>query len=362
MGMAGKQLSFDRRVMAPGSRGGKFFLTDTGRVRYGVPTFASGSSSPAEFGGFADAGAPIGTVANRLSRRMQAEVATYANRGGHVFVDSGAFGAFRKQETLDFERVFAVYDDLVRMTKKRSGLHLVMPDVIGSQSETFALQERYGDKIRDYIRAGVDVMLPIQLGELSPAECMAHLRNRFGDNFTVAVPSNEAAFSGEQLSNLAGAKPARIHLLGIGASAKLKGLVKLIRAKSPDTLVTSDANRLRAWIGEGRDVTRLVKPRLDEGLHAGLGGSGEFAEYDETEAMGYARDWLSHADYQHIAETFQMDGGWREAKRSVEDGSVHRFGDWYDHLLMRLWEQRAKRSIQPALRRQAIAEVAREKL
>ena len=354
-----EQLRFD--VQRPGSKGGKFYITSGGRVRYGVRAYASGSSSPAEFGGFADAGAPIGTVAGLLSRPMQAEVAKYVNAGGHVFVDSGAFGAFRQGGTVDFDKVFAVYDRLVLATRERQGLHLVMPDVIEDQGATQTLQQRYAGKIRRYMRAGVDVLIPIQLGRLRPADSYRRLRSMFGDDFTVAVPSNEAAFSGRDLDSLAGARPRRIHLLGIGASRKLKGLLNLINSRSPETVVTTDANRLRAWIGEGRPVTKRVKPILDEQMSAAARGVGEFGRYDETEFAGYIGSILTRADYDIIAEWLRL-ADWKEARARVADGSINDFGEYWSQIMAKLWERHTTPKVQPTLRRRVITEVAREKL
>lgn len=94
-----------------------------------VERFGSGASAFWDFLGYALVGMPVGVTATELTAKVRAKIVSYVDRGGRVFVDSGAFGAFRAGKEMDFEGlVFPVYDDLCRRTQRRQGLLLVMPD------------------------------------------------------------------------------------------------------------------------------------------------------------------------------------------------------------------------------------------
>ena len=370
------QLAFGftkQTIFAPGSRGGKFYRNDAGDVRYGARSFASGSSSPAEFEGFRRAGVPIGVVAGLLSRPMQAEVVKHVSSGGHVFVDSGAFGvakAAAKQGgggKVDFSKVFGIYDTLVAgLTANHENLLLVMPDVIGKQAETHDLQRAYAKKIRGYIDAGVRVLVPVQLGELSPAEALEVSRRIIGrSDFATAIPANLSAFTAADLSNLAGAHPGRLHLLGIGGREKaLNKLVGAIHAIAPETEITTDSNRLKGWVGytdaaktRPRLVTGHVKARLDEAMPEAARGIGRFGHLDETEFIADIAEHLTQKDYGEISAALALDG-WKDAKQRVADGSIDDYGDWWYQLQREIWARHSTTAIQPRLRSDVIAEVA----
>ncbi len=107
--------------------------------------FASGASCYWDARGTIEAGKSVGVVAGDMPPSTIQLVRTYASSGGKVFVDSGAFSAFKKGETVDFEAVFSVYDQLLNglPLSALQSMHLVMPDVVGDQAATTALLGRY---------------------------------------------------------------------------------------------------------------------------------------------------------------------------------------------------------------------------
>lgn len=74
--------------------------------------YASGMSSVADFEGFAQAGHPVGVMAQDVSARVSNKIWGYAAQGGRVFVDSGAFPAFIRGTAVDFDAVFDFYREL----------------------------------------------------------------------------------------------------------------------------------------------------------------------------------------------------------------------------------------------------------
>jgi hypothetical protein len=213
--------------------------------------FASGLNRPSNARPWILAGAPIGTVAGELSARMRREVATYASRGGKVFVDSGAFPAFRKGLELDFDQVFETYFDLAWATERPANLFLVAPDVVGDQAATFELLARYRGALGQLSDLGVTLLVPIQKGELEIAAAYertlellpaAVLRREW----IVALPFNAHAWDSADAVELAiSTHHGRIHLLG-GGGAKV---AKVAAAVGGACSIQGDACRLVAIRG-----------------------------------------------------------------------------------------------------------------
>ena len=172
----------------------------------------------------------------------------YARRGGRVFVDTGAFPAFTRGIPVDWDRNQRLVRQLIAQAPG-TRFHIVMPDIIGDQTASLNLLARNAGYVRHVIAAGHDALVPIQKGGLAPYDAFAEAVQIIGtDDFTAAVPSNRAAFSNADLSNLMGGpiKPRRVHFLGVAA---------IVHRASPTTVVTSDANRLRAKVGQGQPLT-----------------------------------------------------------------------------------------------------------
>jgi hypothetical protein len=258
---------------------------ETARPAHGVIIYHSGMSSITDFRGAAMAGVPVGLQIMDASEAVRAEAVAYADGGGLVFNDTGAFPAFRRNEEVDFAEVFRRFRAMLAAATRPAGLAFVMPDRVGDQSGTLRLLEEYRDEVAHFVAAGCDVMVAVQRGELSLAEAYRETCRVLGtDEFRVAMPSNEAAVTeGELLAFLDEVRPRRLHLLGIARNRRFAPLVAEIRRRSPETHVSSDANRLRAMLGKGRPVTeavnRRVRERIDEVLEEDhLAGVGDVTE------------------------------------------------------------------------------------
>ncbi|HEY0204666.1 MAG TPA: hypothetical protein VGC15_11010 [Acetobacteraceae bacterium] len=229
-----------------------------------VVSYNSGASSPAHLRGYIVAGSPVGVSLSEFNPGSATwdMVVGYAQRGGQVFVDSGAFPAFTRGEPVDWARNMALVQ---RLTEEARGarLHIVMPDLIGDQEGSLDLLSDHADYVRGVIGAGHDALVAIQKGPLSPRMAWNEAVHILGtDDFTVCVPSNKAAFSIGDLEDLMGGrdKPARVHFLGVaGNLRKLAELAAVVHRANPSCIVTSDANRIRAKVGQGRPMTEAAK-------------------------------------------------------------------------------------------------------
>jgi 3'-phosphoadenosine 5'-phosphosulfate sulfotransferase (PAPS reductase)/FAD synthetase len=293
-----------RRVLHPGKKGGKWFMTRGGEIRYGLPevppmraradvpspdeavVFRSGASDITSMRGYIAAGRAIGVEVNQLSDPAKAVLAEAVLYDHPAFVDSGAFPAFRRGKRLtaaEFDRVLGEYEGLMDRTAShierpelrgqpqwQRGWYFVMPDVIGDQAESQRLQHAFAPRIRRLIERGAHVLVPLQRGERSLAQVYQDTVENLGtDKFVSALPSNEAAVPPQELLDFVKtAKPRAIHLLGLGKQK----LVDAWRERFVEAvanrliIVTADANRLRSIVGQGRPLTSAVNEEAERVL------------------------------------------------------------------------------------------------
>ena len=177
-------------------------------------------------------------------------VSTYLQSGGPLFCDSGAFTVAFTGKTLDFNRVFRFYHQLLKLCKTPSQLILVMPDSVGEQHETIRLWHQYHAGIAWWLRRGCTCLFPIQgyeyrekkPGVLSLAEVYAEACAIFGQKVAAALPMKKAATKPEQaLTFVRAVKPPHMHLLGLGRKTETVDLARAMVRVSPATVVTADA-------------------------------------------------------------------------------------------------------------------------
>ena len=220
--------------------------------------YASGMTRPADFAAAMKSDAGIGVDASEISGPMVDQIAEAANNGKQVFIDSGAFRAFKRmmksgvESFVDFDKVFDLYFRISDRLEK--GAHhnvmLVMPDVVGDQEETFQLIRQYHEKIAELDARGHEIIIPLQGGEKSLLEFYDDMVTELGHaGFVAGIPSNAKAVDQAQLEELLRErKPNRIHILGAVQSKALADRVSLIKKHIEDVGVTADANLLRSKI------------------------------------------------------------------------------------------------------------------
>nr|BDD45962.1 hypothetical protein 8 [bacterium] len=220
-------------------------------------SYCSGANRIPDFKGLVKGSTLAGVVADEITYELIELMAERAAYGERTFVDSGAFNAFRKGRQVDFEQVFKMYDDLVGATGGM--ITLVGPDVIGDQDATIELVWLYARRLRGYINQGVDLIMPVQVGELSALEVVETYAQLLGrDAFRVGFPSNlEAAPLSEIESVIKDGRVSRIHFLGMSVHTRLRaGKAKVSLAEShPGIHFSFDSNRIAAKVGKKRAIT-----------------------------------------------------------------------------------------------------------
>lgn len=370
-----------------------------------VTVYRSGVSSITDLNGYADAGAAVGVVINRLSQPAVERLVEYNRDGGRVFIDSGAFGAFKGGTSINFDVVLSEYAPIFERMENKARVSLVMPDVVGDQVRSLELIREHRDAIIDFIAKGADTIIPIQRGEKSLSAAYKEIVDILGtDDFRVAIPSNQKAVPQDELSAfLSESKPARIHLLGISeANKRFSSLIATCTEASPGVEISADANRLRALVGANRKLTNAMAARLDEYAYQAVWeGDKKLVIEDETEAiygiyntpqyfteedaLSFARYLTNDADEQRriieaaIDPDAPEDGDVRLAETEDAFDAPHKYGSRLGYVLEELFpgdrmyrwaifearqqmvrEQLAGTEVPAAIRQQEITRIERD--
>ncbi len=307
--------------------GGLFALKDTISPERFSANFHSGGSAYFDALGLTMAGKDVGVVADLVRPRVMHLLKSYLSRGGKCFVDSGAYGRFAKWKEgkadtplADFQKVFAVYDELVDGTPAayRHNLHLVMPDVLAHPEWSLALLQEHRSKILGYIDAGVSVIVPLQKGPTPAGITADKVADILGTReITLGIPSAAAAMSLSDVASIRGF--GRFHILG-RASMGLP-LFKIAYAfleNCPGAQVTCDANQLRS----NTPLISHEHARLNE-AHCDQAWDGSFDQTELISEVVCGQGWMSERYVKAIAGFY----GVTDAKRLKEWVRQHRTGD-----------------------------------
>ena len=226
----------------------------------GHTSYSSGlTRSPAEADEAIKSGTPVGVSAfSGLTAPMRKKLVDYANADGKVFVDSGAFTAFKKGKEVDWDKILFTYHEMTTSVapEKRANVTIVAPDIVGNHDATLQLQEDLQAKFQTFFDNGATVIFPVQQGgHGSLAGNFADLTNTFSakqmDSVTVGVPFNAKAWTQEDVLEFMRSRENQkkhfgldlrpFHLLGAGP-AKVEKLFEAAEAEGLSTEgVSADA-------------------------------------------------------------------------------------------------------------------------
>ena len=278
--------------------------------------YASGMSRRRDMDAAIESAAGLGTEIGELSDRGMTRIAEAVAEGKPVFVDSGAFNAFKRAmregtpelSRLDFERVFAKYNELSRRVREHAEankhsrlnhglLMMVAPDVIGDQKATLELVEEHADQIAEWIEAGHEVIVPFQKGPIDQYEAFMRVHAALGGlPFVVGIPSAAEALSTADLRRLLSQpyKPDRIHVLGAVSSRRMEERMAVIRDAYEDDVpgVTADAMVMRSNLHEiggmsGQEKFDKIREILDRVVPTMWGGSLSKSFLDGADEDGF---------------------------------------------------------------------------
>lgn len=256
---------FQQERRARGIEVPDLFGFSAGTLDTGVRHYASGVLSPSIFEGYRRAGAPVCIAASEMGKPALERALAYADAGGEILVDSGAFIWKDQPNQMPWLRVISHYKALAAVAT--GPLTFILPDQVGSQAGSLKALAKYGPAIQEAI-GDHPALLPLQVGPHSPGEYVrlaSELLSRPVDG--LAVPSHAAAFPPQQLRQLAGLPesiPRRIHFLGISRNSRgLRERILYLQEAWQDCEVSCDACLHRAHVGEGRFITESRRSSLD---------------------------------------------------------------------------------------------------
>lgn len=226
--------------------------------------FASGSNRTPEIAGLDRLGHAIGVAAPEVANK-KAEAALFATKRSAIFIDSGAFSEadfpknappviVRPMTAAQWAAVLGLYLRAAKALGAR--VWLVAPDCVGDQAETLRRLARYAGAIRQCRELGANVIVPVQKGAMTQAafdlECSRVLG--FSD-YVRGIPAKKKATTLEELAAfVAEARPARVHLLGMGL--RNDNFADFAAAATAfGAVLTCDSNMIKGSAGKsnGRD-------------------------------------------------------------------------------------------------------------
>ena len=178
--------------------------------------------------------------------------------------------------------------------------------------ETKAIQEQFADQIDQAIAAGLNVIVPVQVGPTMAARAV-EVMERWPDAM-IGLPGNQGAISDDDFVAMlkamedAEVEPRGFHFLGVGeTNRRFKNLVHMVGETFPDAIVTTDASRAQAYFGTGRKGTAIAGHITDDLVRSAMD--------DETEVLGalYAGELDGFSDAE-IAQLVDAAGAGTRAK------------------------------------------------
>ena len=280
------------------------FGFESTQLTQSITRYASGVLSPAIWEGFRMAGRSLCIAGSEVGDAALQRACEYVQAGGDLLVDSGAFVYRDDPSAMPWAHVMKVYQTIA--TAATVPVTFILPDVVGSQTGSLAVLDRWGRAMQTAIGEQHTLLLPVQAGEMPVAEfiaaCAPHLDRQVDG---LAIPSNAAAFPIAQLATLAGVAanvPQRVHFLGISRNSKgLQARALRLREIWPTAILSCDACEHRAQVGRGRpitaDRTAVLADLWDEALDAW-----DQTEVDDTETEAALRTMFPEADDETLAD------------------------------------------------------------
>jgi len=278
-----------------------------------VTRYASGVLAPAIWAGFERAGRALCIPASEASPGAIHRASQYANEGGELFIDSGAFVYKDDPVSMPWERVISIYRTIAEAATKP--VTFVLPDVVGSQEESLTALRAWYPTMKKVIGPGHKTLLPVQDGDRLPSVYVKEALLITGEPFSgLALPSNAKAFPLAKLADFANMPqsiPQRVHFLGISRRSKaLQERILRLTAVWPQAEVSCDACEHRAEVGQGKPITENRRQQLVDWWDEHLD------EWDDTECENHEVDDCLRAKFPGMDD------------EQIEKMRMSQIGDW----------------------------------
>lgn len=343
--------------------------------------YRSGASSKSDLIGLINAHVPICVNMLDTSALGRELLIDYANRNGLLLLDSGAFRVFKhnlKHElsnTLDFQRVFERYAEIINGCFYAGTVIFVAPDVVGEQAHSLSLLLKYIEQIKPLLTKGASVMIPLQKGAKTLIDCYHYVLSIFPFQYhrqiVIGLPSNaESLPANDIITFLKLAQPARVHFLGSSESQ----LVHQAKYASPGSELSCDATRIRKLIGEGKILTTMHRAILDEAIEAAWSGSKVphldvcTVPHDFTDFIGNLDDFIAYCSNGQLKRFALTFGCTTTALKTACEEDIldqyldslnYGYADLSYHLLYQFHEAECRRILSPEIRKYCVTRLAK---
>jgi hypothetical protein len=334
-----------------------------------------------EIEGFASLGIPVGVSIQHLS---EAAIRVLIALQRPVMVDSGAFSEVRTYPE-GLRVVAPITDDewsrrLLQYRRLANSLGskalMVVPDRVGSQRETLSRISRYGHELLALAECGSQLLLPLQVGELTHLQFFERISELARVPMIPAMPMRKAATNTAELLNFVEqVNPPQIHMLGAGIdNRKAAEIARFLLIRFPSLHITMDSNRLRAVIGKTRPLTMREEQLRAEEI-SNFYGSVESTvlekngrSLDYTDLIAFPALWARTDDLVQVASHAGL--GPHEVASFLADPDAFLQSQaggndemtWIEHPFMAAaldaaWERFVAQTVRSSIRTVAIAEV-----
>ncbi|ARM86181.1 hypothetical protein [Marinobacter salarius] len=241
-----------------------------------VTRYASGVLSPAYWKAYKASGRPLCVSATELGEKRLERVKRHVAEGGTLLVDSGAFIYMTRAEAMPWSTVANRYFQIAKAASKDAKVAFTLPDAVGDQAKSLHALKNWGDRLIQCVGPDHECLLPIQTGELDPADYIKRAQKVLTKPFSgIAIPCGAAPMPPEKLRDLRNLSPEecpqRIHLLGI--SNKKKALATYTTALEdvwPTADITCDAVEFRQDVGKNELLTVMRGEIMEAIRHKAL--------------------------------------------------------------------------------------------
>ncbi|MDC8832825.1 hypothetical protein [Alteromonas gilva] len=362
------QSAFERKVTAS-AQSDMLQATNTAPV---ITTYKSGACNRSDVLGYIQSGSAIGVCVMDTSKPVRAILGQYATDNGKIFVDSGAFRAFMAQQKdptapdIDFDTVLELYHDIIDASHAPANLLVVAPDCVGLQQRSYDLLVEYKRELNLLYHKGVQIMVPMQKGELSVSDHYRRCAALLPFDFVAGLPSNAEALSPAEVREfMRECQPPAAHFLGCSE----RDVLHMCLHDSPNTVLSCDATQLRKHLGKGRLMTEMQQQILSDSLTHIIDGQslthiGIDERFDETDFLGYLSlelERFSNAQRKALCKAFDCSP--RSLYQAVESDelwtflSEHSFGQ-PERVLQQFFMEACAKQISPKVRSHVVAQLA----
>jgi hypothetical protein len=250
-------------------------------------------------------------VVNLTTASVQA-MREVLERGGNVFLDLGSWRSAAAAEGKGWARVTKAVGMVIQGLQRgqASRVRVILPDVMGNQTESHIVQMRVANELAPLRDSGVTFVVPIQHGQMSLEEYTGlTVTNMPSSNLAFGIPiggrqwsrENAVEYAAKEADNAA--MPTRIHLMGVDnrLASSIASDLQAVNAKAEVTAENSARHRgdddHLDGIGERGELSRelrKLKLKLKKEGDSWIVTENKDGNFNDKQGTYNNQDWLKN--------------------------------------------------------------------